>query len=163
MSFTKGGIGERFVIQLFTEAGIEAVKNQDLTQKYDNDLLCKIGNKKFTCEVKYDWLADKTGNLAIEHHNSKQDKPSGISVTKADLWVHVIRDGENNTAWVTTVANLKKFVETKEPFKKIVAGGDKNSNMYLYRVDDILPTFVKIDAMTPEEVSTAIKKLLKEK
>ncbi len=50
---------------------------------------------KFKVEVKTerDWWY-KTGNIAIEVES--YGKPSGISVTEADYWVHILADGKKD-------------------------------------------------------------------
>ena len=50
---------------------------------------------KFKVEVKTerDWWY-KTGNIAIEVES--YGKPSGISVTEADYWVHILADGQKD-------------------------------------------------------------------
>ena len=160
-AFGIGNKGEKEVIALLNKCGIVTEKEPDREKRYDHDLVCQLGKKKFTCEVKFDSMACKTGNLAIEHHNSVKDKPSGIEVTKADLWMHLIRDGENITVWVTNTNSLKAYIKTNEPFKKITNAGDGNANLWLYRTDDMLSIFERLDDVNDKEVVTRVKKVLK--
>ena len=90
--------------------------------------------KKFSCEVKYDLYAEKSGNLAIEYFNTKICKPSGIDSTLCHFWIHVLSPDE---VYFSTVENLKKFVKSTKPFRDITSGGDQNSAMFLYRKETI--------------------------
>lgn len=159
-SFNLGNLGEATVIKLFTNNGIEAIKESDLNKKYDHDLVCKVGTKKFTCEVKYDAMAVKTGNIAIEYWNSKQDKPSGLSVTKADLWAHLIKDGDNIAVFAIKTQKLKDYTENNTPFKVIKSGGDKNSDIKLYKIDSIIKEFTRLDNLYEKDIKKVIKSLL---
>ena len=50
-------------------------------------------NKKIEVKTERDWWA-KTGNIAIEV--ACNGKPSGISVTKCDYWIHVLAIGKKD-------------------------------------------------------------------
>lgn len=155
-----GNKGEQLFIGVCQTADLEAEKEIDKTKQKEYDVKFKIGKKEYTCEVKYDYMAVKTGNLCIEHHNAKKDEPSGIMATKATLWCQIILDGEHPTVWIANTEKLKEFVNTTEPTKKIIAGGDKNANLYLYKLESILPVvFTRVDNLD----KTNILKVLKEK
>lgn len=161
-SFQHGNDGEQFVISTLQGFGLEAAKNTDKETKYDHDIEAKIDNKKFTIEVKHDVMAEKTKNLAIEIHNVKQDKPSGLNCTKANLWACIIPDGENRTLWITSVKKLKEFCNNTEPVKTIAAGGDKNAKLLLYKCDVILPqVFHRFETLKEDKAKKLIKELLK--
>ena len=69
------------------------------------------------------WAA--TGNIAIEVFNG--DKPSGLSVTDADYWIHVLSlEGEMEGAIIFEVGKLKKKVKRllKEKKARFADGGD---------------------------------------
>lgn len=160
-SFAIGTAGETIVISLLNKHGIECVKETDSTKKSDHDLLSKIGRKKFTIEVKYDVMAQKTGNLAIEHHNCKKDMPSGIAVTKATIWAHIVLDTDFPTVWMARTEKLKKFCEETKPFKEIYAGGDKNACLWLYQDHVILPAaFTRMDTLETVEFNKILKGML---
>src|SRR3990167_11051611 len=156
-SFQHGNDGEQFVISTLQTFGLEAVKNTDKETKYDHDIEAKIGSKKFTIEVKFDMYAVKSGNAAIEVHNVQQDKPSGLYCTKANLWAHIILDGDNKTFWLASVNKLKEFCQTTEPFRTIDAGGDKNAKLLLYKCDIILPqVFHRFETLEAEKAKKLI-------
>lgn len=58
----------------------------------DWDVIVFRNNEIQTFEFKADRRAAQTGNLAIETLCNK--KPSGISATKADYWIHCVCDGD---------------------------------------------------------------------
>ena len=85
MSFQKGKKGEDFAKKVLEGFDILCEKNEDYDKRYDYDLVCEMNGRRFTIEVKFDDKSSSTGNLYIEYHNSKADKPSGVTVTKSVL------------------------------------------------------------------------------
>lgn len=145
--FNIGKSGENYVKYLFNVAKIQCELNNDYSLRYDYDLIVKIRKLKFTIEVKYDIFSVKSGNIAIEVFNCKSNRESGIYSTLADVWVHLIPEKEsaNILAYAIKTDKLKKFIETANPVKKITAGGDNNSNMLLFKKEQILPIFERFD------------------
>lgn len=156
----RGLRGEELVVKTLQIDGIECDINEDKDTNIYYDIACKMGRKKFTVEVKSDYMAEKTGNLAIEYYNSKKGTPSGVTVTKADLWVHCIKDGTNLTVWATSVKNLKAFIAAEEPIKKVEFGGDDNASLLLYSDYHILEIFERLDNLPENQIKKAIKRLL---
>tara|TARA_S200000501_G_C20508865_1_gene605963 strand:- start:5 stop:502 length:498 start_codon:yes stop_codon:yes gene_type:complete len=117
----------------------------------------ETGDEVFTVEVKYDEMQSKTGNIAIEIYNPRSGKPSGLTATKATLWCHVLQD----SVWITSVDKLKKFCEETTPFKMFSSAGDGNAAILLYKTDDILTIFERIDKCSQESLRTIIDSQLK--
>lgn len=138
-SIAKGNTGEALVLLLLSKLGIHAVKNEDYVLRYDYDLLCKYGDREFSCEVKWDKYASRTRNLAIETHNTKSNTVSGIMATKSDLWVQIV--GNDKEVNIVNTKKLKNFVLDEKPHRIIESGGDANARLYLYKFDHILPIF----------------------
>ena len=163
MSFEKGKKGEKIAKEVLEEFGVKCELNEDYEKRYDYDLSCKVGRKKFSVEVKFDDRSSSTGNIYIEYHNSRADKPSGVAVTKADLWIHVLPDGTGiNAVWITPVSSLRRFMKEVEPHKKVSFGGDRNSAGYVYTKASILETlFKRIDILNKKEAVKLIKEMLK--
>ena len=160
MSFFQGKIAENHVIELFTQCGIPAEKTSKELKQYD--ITIKLGRKACTCEIKYDIMSEKTGNLAIEYWNSRQNKASGISATTSELWIQCIRDGGNIVVFATRTKKLKEWMERNPPKRTILNAGDKNANLYLYDLDLILNSvFTRMDNVTKEEFPKLLKKVLK--
>ena len=132
MSFKRdlniGKQGEQFARAKLEELGY---KTEDGDGKHIDFFL--LANSKFSCECKFDVYANKSGNWAIEYYNSKICKPSGIESTTCDLWIHVI--GQNEI-YFNKVSALKKFIQDTKPDRD-VSGGDNNSQMFLYKKDNI--------------------------
>lgn len=153
-----GDIGEDYVSNILTKIGVEVEKSG---KNPDYDLACKLKRTKFKIEVKYDWMAQKTGNLAIEYYNTKKCAPSGIDATKADIWCVCLEDGNNVTAWFVPTKLIRQYMKDNPPHRE-VSGGDKNSAMKLYRESDILPIFTRIDdKSTEEETLKVLRQVLK--
>ena len=101
-------------------------------------LLKAQGNK---CEIKSErdkWI--KTGNLAIEFWNDRTDKPSGISVTESDYWIHCLYKDDKMVGFIGyDTEELKKdlnYQRSKKNFwrkdVRVVKGGDDDmSKMFL--------------------------------
>ena len=115
------------------------------------------GYEVFTVEVKYDEMQARTGNIAIEIYNPKSGKPSGLTATKATLWCQALQD----SVWITSVKALRKFCEETPPFKMFSSAGDGNAAILLYKTEDILEIFERIDDCSKEELETKILYMLK--
>lgn len=92
-----------------------------------------------TAEVKSEaYLWEKTGNIAIEYEY--RGKPSGISTTEADVWVHELRrDGEPVMTLVIPVPRLKELCRKAYRARRIKSGGDGDqSKMVLLRIVDLI-------------------------
>jgi hypothetical protein len=148
-----GDKAESYIANILKGIGCDVEFNK--TVEYD--LKCKLGRKKFTGEVKFDYMAQKTGNIALEYYNPKQDKCSGISQTSADLWFTVLLDDGNMVAWAAKTSDIRSLIENKQPVKDIV-GGDGNSAMKIYKQEDIFNISYRFDDFLL--VDTA-KKILK--
>lgn len=156
-----GKHGEELIKKLLNFSGIECNQNEEYKSKDDYDLICKIGKSKFTIESKYDRYSQKSGNLAIEFYNPKSKKPSGIASTKATIWGLIINDMDYQTIWLTKVDTLKEFIKNNKPAKTIQSVGDGNASIHLYKVENILPIFTRIDNLEKEDIVKTIKNLIK--
>jgi len=161
MSFKLGRQAEEFVIKIFNDANLNAKKSDVELLEYDIEFL--IGNKKYTAEIKFDYMSVKTGNLAIEYWNSKKCTDSGISATKANIWIHCILDSGNITAWIANTQDLIKYIQDNPAKKNIIGAGDNNACIYLYDVDKMLDAvFTRVDHLIDRnEFVKIIKKKVK--
>jgi hypothetical protein len=134
-----GRSGEKLVLSLLTKNGIVASMNEIKENRSFYDIIVQMSpRKKAYIECKYDVMSEKTGNIAIEYHNCKTDTPSGINITKANIYSYTILDTGNPTVWFASVPKLKDFLKTVKPFKTIKKAGDGNASLYLYKVEVIL-------------------------
>lgn len=161
-SLALGNTAENFCINTFRSFSIEAEKNSDTKTREFWDLDCVIGKKKFKVEVKYDVMAQKTGNLAIEFYNSKSLKPSGIDATKAHIWAHVIQDDTNKTMWIASVKQMKLFIKDNTPFKTLNDVGDNNACIHLYKDSDMLSVVLhRFETLDETDAAKLVRRLLK--
>ena len=87
-----------------------------------------------TIEVKTDFMADKTGNIAVEFES--WGKPSGIAVTQARHWVFVI---PNKIAIFVETNRLKELARNFYRDGRTIAGGDLNkSKMVLIPITELI-------------------------
>ena len=79
----------------------------------------------------------ETGNICIEF--SCRGKPSGIAVTEAKWWVHVLADGDDTSCMLMfPTEKLKEIARKYYANGKIVDGGDDNlSKMVLLPLKEI--------------------------
>ncbi|MBI3925692.1 MAG: hypothetical protein HY319_09140 [Armatimonadetes bacterium] len=76
-------------------------------------------------EVKWDKRASDSGNLYFEVENTRRRCPSGIMATGADVWAHVL--GEGQEAFLVTVPALRKFLQDGRFRSVQTSGTDSNS------------------------------------
>jgi hypothetical protein len=136
-SVRKGNLAETFVKDFFQKLGVELERNPSKSRAEMAlwDLRGTFGQTTFTLEVKWDVMAGKTGNLAVEFYNTRSGKPSGIMATTSDLWV--VLTGEEMNGYVARTSVLREYFEKNKGVRD-VAGGDNNSAMRLFRADEIL-------------------------
>lgn len=152
----QGDIAEKELIDFLNKqnGGFPATLNIDDSKRYDYDVemdisFCSHGtamkmNGLLTFEVKHDVMAKKTGNVAIEFHNSKKNEPSGIYVTKANIWAHKILD----EIWLCSVSDLKEFVKNEKPVKIVIAGGDDNADLFIFTIDQFTAICTPLSSIT---------------
>lgn len=160
-----GKSGEKVVLSLLNRYGYTASLNEDKDERAFYDIIVQISpKKKILLECKFDMMACQTGNVCVEYHNSLKDKPSGINITKADIYSYIILDMGNPTVWFANVEKLKNFLKTVKPYKTIEKGGDKNASFHLYNHEVILPAvFHRVENLAEEKQFHDIIKLLTQK
>ena len=163
-----GKFGENLVINYLRLGNIEVSPNSDKETRSFHDLDCKIGAKRFTVEVKLDFLAAKTGNMAIEISNTKTGADSGLSVTKSTLWAVLVKDEENWVIFLTKTESLRDFIKNHKG-REFKGAGDGNATLLLYKMADIIHIFRRIDnlgklvdgVMDYSDIGKTVKNLLK--
>ena len=89
------------------------------------------------CEVKTErdkWAS--TGNICIEIES--YGKPSGLTSTEAEIWVHnLVKDGELCASLMFNTNKLRKVLKKMKPYT--VMGGDNDaSKLYLVNIAKLL-------------------------
>ena len=161
--YNLGKKGEEFVKNLLEKCGYKCEEVDSLNKSAYDIVATPQKGKKFTIECKYDSYSQISSNLALEYFNPKTGKPSGIYVTTAQIYCYLLPDGINITAWIISTIRLREFIKTETPLKNLERVGDGNASILLYKLDHILPKFTRIDNIPCDEVTQAIKRLLKEK
>jgi len=152
-----GKIGEENFIKILKKGKVKAKSNEKKENRSFYDIKAEIDGKDFTVEVKNDLYAAKSGNIAIEVYNPHSGKKSGLSITKSDLWVHIV----DNEYWVAKTKDLKSFVSKTPPFKTFDNAGDGNANILLYKVETILPEiFHRTDNLSAKNIKKLISELI---
>ena len=157
-----GDIAEQRIIDIFTPISTKVEKNIDRATRshYDIEVVWTMidgGAMVFTIEVKNDVYALKSGNIAVEMYNPKSAKESGLTATKADLWVFMVGD----ELWIANTQKLKEHVDKNKPFRIIDSGGDNNAYIYLYKKDILFPVvFHQINGLTSEQLEKKIREIL---
>jgi hypothetical protein len=152
-----GSRGEALVQTILAKAGVDSEaggKNADFDLKHTSPIA-------FLSEIKFDLYAARSGNIAIEFFNPKKGKASGIGITKAHLWFHIVT--KPMSVWVTSVKLLKKYIEGNKPHRIVECGGDDNASIYLYKQDAIFNAiFHRIDECPSEKLVEILLTLLNE-
>ena len=84
------------------------------------------GNTKIEIKTERD-IWERTGNIAVEMRYKRQ--PSGISTTKASVWIHLLSvKGVIKGGFILKVDELKALIKKRhnEGKLKMVMGGDDN-------------------------------------
>ena len=107
---------------------------------FEKSLALILQDKKLEVKTERDqWV--KSGNIAIELHNHNSNKPSGLSVTKADYWATILVDDYRvKSIHILPVADLKERVKeiVRSGKGRLVMGGDfKASEMALIPIKEI--------------------------
>ena len=106
----------------------------DLSTGQDGELLVNDMLQLATIEVKTDFIAEKTGNIAVEFES--WGKPSGIATTSARHWVFVI---PNKIAIFVETNRLKELARHFYQEGKVTIGGDLNkSKMVLIPITELI-------------------------
>jgi len=89
-----------------------------------------FANKKIEVKTERDWW-EKTGNIALEYECN--GKPSGISATQSDYWIHILAKGnKNHCMLVFEVPRLKKIINKyKDTHTRMVGDGGRSKCVIL--------------------------------
>ena len=89
-----------------------------------------FANKIIEVKTERDWW-EKTGNIALEYECN--GKPSGISATQSDYWIHILAKGnKNHCMLVFEVSRLKKIIDKyKDTHTRMVGDGGRSKCVIL--------------------------------
>ena len=114
-----------------TKKKIETGFDKDLRfgLERENRIVAILDAKKTKAEIKTerDWW-QKTGNIAIEI--SCNGKESGIMVTKADWWIHILADGDKDVCrLIFDTSTVKKLAKNYK--HTLRSGGDGGRSRFV--------------------------------
>lgn len=130
----------RFVFEQFGWKPVE------VGHTYKYDLLVSTEKGLLKIEVKEDFTCYKTGNIGLEFHC--REKPSGISVSEANLYVFKVHAPHGIRYIFIKTCVLRDMIERKM-YHRVVNGGDRGSNSlnYLFTYYDVANNAEKIYAV----------------
>jgi hypothetical protein len=136
---------------------------------WDLSFTIEGSDKPKTFEIKADLLAMYTGNIAIEHTCS--GKPSGLSKSKADRWIHFIHNFNDSyydiTYYEFSTQVLRRIaLDGKGELEfKTVCGGDSNYSRMKLLPMKLLEKYRKTFPVSgiPIELMKELKKIRKPK
>lgn len=125
---------ENALAEIFKQAGytVTTTQSEGSFADYDLEVIYNRTNTASLIEVKYDIMAAKTKNVAVELNKAIKGEiqSSGLSATKADFIVYKFPDIPHFYGLPTE--DLKYLIETKK-YKRLVTGGDgKRVNLALF-------------------------------
>jgi len=126
---------ERKVAALLEQMGFTVLDDND-TNAYDIRVLYDTDELKI--EVKEDFKCQETGNVAVE--TFCRGKPSGLSVTQAQIYAYVIHKGDGITLALTHVDDIKDAIANNNYRGRVDDCGDAGSGTvnYLFRLEKFL-------------------------
>jgi hypothetical protein len=137
-------IGQKLIDDLKLNDNSDFDLDLKFGQAHERKIAKLFGIKEEQIEVKTerDWWA-KTGNLCIEVE--RRGKPTGISITKAKIWIHVLSKGNKQMLrLVFDVPVLKKIVKKYKNNWKMV-GDRKETKAVMIKFKDILNAVAEIN------------------
>lgn len=151
-----GRQAEDYILYLLRSGGMKATRCKDRADEC-KDLEVVVDGRWLSVEVKFDKMAAKTGNLAIEYYKPIKKSDSGLAATTADLWVYVLR--YPLSAYIIPVQELKQFVSNTNPAKIMERVGDGNASILLYKLDVILPHFYSLSETSSKERKNLLRNM----
>ena len=137
-------IGQKLIDDLKLNDNSDFDLDLKFGQAHERKIAKLFGIKEEQIEVKTerDWWA-KTGNLCIEVE--RRGKHTGISITKAKIWIHVLSKGNKQMLrLVFDVPVLKKIVKKYKDNWKMV-GDRKETKAVMIKFKDILNAVAEIN------------------
>ena len=137
-------IGQKLIDDLKLNDNSDFDLDLKFGQAHERKIAKLFGIKEEQIEVKTerDWWA-RTGNLCIEVE--RRGKPTGISITKAKIWIHVLSKGNKQMLrLVFDVGVLKKIVKKYKDNWKMV-GDRKETKAVMIKFKDILNAVAEIN------------------
>jgi hypothetical protein len=124
------------VVRKLFEAKDCKVRELGREEQIFGDLEIIGADKSSFHEVKFDMMAEKTGNLCFETHNGK-GLPTGISTTKADVIDYVVPTNGGMRIFSFESAKLKDYLFGGKAHKVVNGGDGRKYSMILVPITQI--------------------------
>lgn len=120
--------------------GLDYVRMIPGHNPYYDAFLYKRKNIWYRIEIKTDYAAERFGNLYFEMHNCWQNRPSGLTITKADHYAHYV-PCHDIILWYEP-AQIKMWLANAERMSRPGVkykdkAGDNNSEGFVVPYEDI--------------------------
>ena len=94
----------------------------------EGEIANMLQNEKIEVKTERD-IWKRTGNIAVEFEC--RGKPSGIAITEAKWWAHVLADGDET--YCTLLFPTDKLKElSRKHYNKAINGGDDNLSKFCF-------------------------------
>ena len=105
-------------------------------QMFEKKLEDILRNKKIEVKTERDiWKV--SGNIAIEYQY--KGRKSGIAVTQAEWWAHILQDNEDiKCILLMPTEELKRVARKHLLDKKVIGGDNNNSKMVLVPIHELM-------------------------
>ena len=105
-------------------------------QMFEKKLEDILRNKKIEVKTERDiWKV--SGNIAIEYQY--KGRKSGIAVTQAEWWAHILQDNEDiKCILLMPTEELKRVARKHLLDKKVIGGDNNNSKMVLVPIQELM-------------------------
>ena len=105
-------------------------------QMFEKKLEDILRNKKIEVKTERDIWKD-SGNIAIEYQY--KGRKSGIAVTQAEWWAHILQDNEDiKCILLMPTEELNRVARKHLLDKKVIGGDNNNSKMVLVPIHELM-------------------------
>jgi len=121
----------------------DTIENLERDRQHEGDLEIMLDDTPCTIEVKYDMMAENTGNLCFEASNGK--KATG----QADEVWYVVPDGDSFDIYKFETTKLVSFLNNPVNSDKIkvVNGGDRRKFILMLMKKDLAEKLISYDVV----------------
>ena len=130
-----------YIIDEHKKEGVVAeIEELGRARQIEGDIEVTLPDRKYTIEIKYDIMAQKTNNLCFETNN-KKGKLTGISSTQSHKVIYVVPDKKNFYLYLFETEKLQKYLlddDNKSRFRSVWGGDRWSTEMTLVPRETII-------------------------
>lgn len=157
-SLERGKIGERVFIDMLKKGGIHEVKDVSNDRSYQSKGIDFIVNG-YTVDVKTDFMAAKTGNIAFETDsvsiNGETIKKGWLYTSEAQYYFYLVPEGNNKSYKIIclTKEDIFNLIEEHSSGQRFVKNMGYRSTVELVKIRDCLQGATSTLSYNPERTS----------